>query len=285
MDFLLHPENFDRMIGSGQRVKRWLRRRAEELSVATAHLTDPDVSIVIRTRNDELHIQRLFDDIQAQEFQGAVEIILVDTESTDDTVTYARSKGAKIISLTQAEFTYPLALNKGFKAASHPWVVTLVGHSSLTNKFFLKSLTYWTHRQNVAGLYAVPLPNWNMSFWERTENLLRPDLWLRPKQIHKQSIGIMGANCSILRRDVWEALGYDERYAAGGEDADLARRMLAAGHIIVREPLLAVHHSHGLSFQNSVRQWLHWMEVGKARPQAFETARVHARRPDLRERT
>jgi glycosyltransferase involved in cell wall biosynthesis len=145
MDFILHPENFDRMIGNGRRIKRWIQRRSDILSTAAAPLTDPDVSIVIRTRNDGRHIRRLFEDILAQDFQGAIEVIVVDTASTDDTVAYARSKGAKIISLTQAEFTYPSALNKGFKAASHPWVVTLVGHSSLTNKLFLKSLTYWVH--------------------------------------------------------------------------------------------------------------------------------------------
>lgn len=286
MDLLLHPENFNRMIGNGQRIKHWMQRRSEELSTATAHLTDPDISIVIRTRNDGQYIRSLFDDIAVQDFQGAVEIIVVDTESTDNTVSYARSKGAKIISITQEEFTYPSALNKGFQATSHPWVVTLVGHSSLSSKLFLKSLTYWLRQEKVAGLYAVPLANWNASIWERMENLMRPDLWHHSKRAHKQLMGIMGANCSILRRDVWEKMGgYDDRYAGGGEDADLARRILAANYFIIREPLAAVYHSHGLDFRNSVRQWLHWIEVGKERPRPLITAKVHARRPSLRDRS
>jgi GT2 family glycosyltransferase len=92
----------------------------------------------------------------------------------------------------------------------------------------------------------------------------------------------MGANGSIFKRDVWERLGgFDERYGAGGEDRALAQSMLKHGIPIVREPLCSVFHSHGLDARNSLRQWIHWSEVGK-KALPFETDKVHKRRPDLR---
>lgn len=283
MDFLLHKENFARILLNGSRIQGWLQGRAAQIHEATTGLADPDVSIVIRSRNDGKHIRRLFDDIQAQIFDGKVEVIMVDTQSRDDTAEYARSQGAKIVTISQEDFSYPGALNAGFRAASHPWVLTLVGHSSLTSRMFLKSLTYWAHKdKNVGGIYGLPMANWNASRWERLENIIAPSVWKEPAAVQQLSIGIMGANCSMVKRETWKQLGgYDERYAGGGEDRAFAQTMLNHGVGIVREPLCSVFHSHGLSVGNSVRQWLHWGEVGKnALP--FDTNKVHKRRPDLR---
>jgi glycosyltransferase involved in cell wall biosynthesis len=283
MELLLHEENFKRIIGNGSRIESWLRHHAEQVFQESGDLKDPDISILIRTRNDGEHIRRLFRDIHAQTFSGTVEIIVVDTESRDDTVAYARSDGAKVISLPQKDFDYPRTLNLGFKAAKHPWVLTLVGHSSLSSSVFLKSLTYWIHREKeLKGLYGLPLANWSASVWERLENIIGPSVWKEPRIMHELSIGIMGANCSIVKREVWQELGgYDERYAAGGEDRKFARNMLDHNMTIIREPLCSVFHSHGLSLKDDIKQWLHWSEVAK-RPASFDMDRVHARRPDLR---
>jgi len=268
---------------NGAHIEKWLQSRAAELLRETRSLPDPNISILIRTRNDETHVKRLFEDLRAQVFGGQIEVIVVDTESHDSTVAYAKAHGAKIISLTQHDFTYPKALNMGFRAAKYPWVMTLVGHSSLSNKLALKSLTYWVHRdKNLVGIYGLPLANWNASVWERLENIIVRQVWKKPRHIDSLSIGVMGANCSIVERETWQQLGgYDERYAAGGEDRAFARAVLDHGGAIIREPLCSVFHSHGLNLANTVKQWLHWLEVAK-RPAPFSTHKVHSRRPDLR---
>jgi len=282
-NLLLHPENFQRMTLSGRRISRWMQDHATEVAHASQGLADPDVSILIRSRNDADHLQRLLTDIADQVFTGKIEIILVDTESRDNTVQLAKKYGAKIVPMTQATFSYPKALNAGFAAASHPWVVTLVGHSSLTNKYFLKSLAYWlAQKPDLCGIYSLPLANWNASRWERLESALAPRIWEKPVIITDMGMGIMAANCSILKRDAWEELGgYDERWAGGGEDRAFARTMLEHHMTIVREPLCSVFHSHALSMGNTVKQWLHWGEVAK-KPTEFMTKTVHGRRPDLR---
>ncbi len=283
MNHLLHEENFRRVLINGGRIQSWLENRAAYLSESLQGVPDPDVSIIIRTRNDAIHIRRLFEDIEAQDYSGDVEIIVVDTESRDNTLRYAKAQGVKIVSITQKEFNYPKALNLGFMAARHPWVVTLVGHSSLSSRYFLKSLTYWSHQEtNLAGIFALPIANWDASVFERLENLIAPEVWREPKTIDELVIGIMSANSSIVKREVWETLGgYDERYAGGGEDRALAQSMLDHKMLIIREPLCSVFHSHGLSLRNSVRQWMHWGEVAK-KPVPFKTDEVHGRRPDLR---
>lgn len=283
VNYLLHDENFSRIFVNGKRIKNWIQTRTQQIANATEDIPDPNISIVIRSRNDSQHIRRLLADIKEQIFNGNVEIILVDTESRDDTATYAKSQGAKIISLSQEGFTYPKALNIGFQAVTHPWVLTIVGHSSLSSRLFLKSLSYWINRhEELGGIYGLPLANWNATKFERLENVIGPRVWKEPTIIRELSIGIMGANCSIVKREVWQQLGgYDEHYAGGGEDRAFARSMLDHKLLIVREPLCSVFHSHGLGPGNAIRQWLHWGEVGK-KVLPFETAKVHRRRPDLR---
>lgn len=269
---------------AGSYVRRLIEKRAALLAQDTEGVRDPDVSVVIRSRNDGAYVQQLFADLRAQKFNGKIEVIVVDTESRDDTVAYARSQGATIIQLKQTEFTYPHALNLGFQAAKYPYVVTLVGHSSLSNRMMLKALTYWSQRENFGGMYSFPLPNSNSTFWDRLgANTWLAYLFKKPLVLQRSSPGMLAANCSIVKRSVWEALGgYDERYAGGGEDVALARSMLAGGYLIVREPLCSVYHSHGLNLRDTFKQQWHWIQIGQAKPQPFDTQKIHARRPDLR---
>jgi glycosyltransferase involved in cell wall biosynthesis len=284
MDFLLHAENLDRIFLRGKRIKKQLQRRTKTVKTMTAGVPDPDISVLIRTKNDMQYLEQLFSDIHAQEFTGNVEIIVVDTSSTDGTAEFARSHGAKVISLTQAEFTYPKALNAGFEAARHPYVVTLVGHSNLTNRYMFKALTLHAQEEKFGGIYCLPLVNWNASFMDRFILTLWPEAtWKRVRHLERTRGGMLGANSAIVSRAVWQKLGgYDERYAGGGEDTALGRTMIECGFTVVMEPLCAVYHSHGLSFWNTIKQCLHWAQVAGTKPQTFNTDKIHARRPDLR---
>ncbi len=72
-------------------------------------------SIVIRAYNEERYIGRLLEGIRQQTIRE-VEIILVDSGSTDGTVSIAESFGAQIVSIPAAEFTFGRSLNLGVQA-------------------------------------------------------------------------------------------------------------------------------------------------------------------------
>lgn len=88
--------------------------------MSTVGLADPNVSVLIRSRNNAEQLEMLLDDVRAQNFDGEVEVVLVDTESSDGTVKVGKDFGATIVPVTQEGFNYPNALNRGFAAASHP---------------------------------------------------------------------------------------------------------------------------------------------------------------------
>ncbi len=69
-------------------------------------------SIVVRAYNEEKYIGRLLEGIRQQTVKD-VEIILVDSGSTDLTVEIAEKYGAKIVHIPSAEFTFGRSLNFG----------------------------------------------------------------------------------------------------------------------------------------------------------------------------
>ena len=84
-------------------------------------------SIVIRAYNEEKHIGRLLEGIRQQTVRD-VEIILVDSGSTDGTVSVAESFGAQIVKIPSTEFTFGRSLNLGIQAATRELLVIASAH-------------------------------------------------------------------------------------------------------------------------------------------------------------
>jgi glycosyltransferase involved in cell wall biosynthesis len=175
MKSLMHDSNLNRIPLLGATVRRRLVQRVAEMRVATKGTSDPDVSIVIRSKNNAQQLQGLMEDIQAQVFEGGIEIIVVDTESTDGSAAIAQAFGARVVTITQANFSYPKSLNAGFEVATKSWVYTCVDHSALASRYLLKTITRWDRDPHVAGIWAFTLPNANASVWERLAYVV----WMR----------------------------------------------------------------------------------------------------------
>ncbi len=84
-------------------------------------------SVVIRAYNEAAHIGRLLTGIQQQTLPE-VEVILVDSGSTDGTVQIAEAFGVKLVTISPEEFTFGRSLNRGIEAASHEYVAIISAH-------------------------------------------------------------------------------------------------------------------------------------------------------------
>ena len=100
----------------------------------------PDFSIVVRTLNEAKFLPECLKKIEQQNYLGPVEVVLVDSGSTDDTVKIATDFGAKIVHISKAEFTFGRSLNFGCSASSGEILVLLSAHCIPDNENWLQDL-------------------------------------------------------------------------------------------------------------------------------------------------
>src|SRR3954471_19042121 len=89
----------------------------------------PLASIVIRTKDEAASIGRLLDILRGQTIADRLELIVVDSGSTDGTVDIVRDHGVEPIEIPAASFTFGGALNTGCEAACGPLIVALSAHA------------------------------------------------------------------------------------------------------------------------------------------------------------
>ena len=84
----------------------------------------PKCSILIRSFNEEKHIGRLLSGILEQTIED-IEIILVDSGSSDATVAIASHFPVRILNIDPEEFTFGRSLNLGCAEAKGEFIVIL----------------------------------------------------------------------------------------------------------------------------------------------------------------
>lgn len=99
------------------------------------------ISIIIRTLNEGRYLRQCITAIKNQNFDGLIEVVLVDSWSADSTVEIAKEFNCKILYLTPQKFTYGGALNLGIKNCFSDVVVVLSGHCVPEHDGWLSSLT------------------------------------------------------------------------------------------------------------------------------------------------
>ena len=117
----------------------------------------PDISIIIRTKNEERWIGHCLLAIFQQTYKS-FEVILVDNESNDYTLNIAKRFNLKKI-INIKKFYPGKALNEGIRSSSGKFIVCLSAHCIPKNEFWLENLkkNFDTH-DNIAGVYGRQLP-------------------------------------------------------------------------------------------------------------------------------
>jgi len=98
------------------------------------------VSVVIRALNEAQFLPQCLRQIQSQQINLPVEIILVDSGSSDDTVAIAESFGCKVVHIAKVDFSFGRALNVGIQQASYSIVVAISAHCIPVGKRWLGRL-------------------------------------------------------------------------------------------------------------------------------------------------
>jgi len=195
-------------------------------------------SLVIRAYNEEQHIGRLLEGIRQQTIRD-VEIILVDSGSTDGTVSVAESFGARIVRIPSAEFTFGRSLNFGVRAATRELIVIASAHVYPVYPDWLESLLRPFEDNEVALTYGKQRGPAFAKFSERQiYHHWYPDV-SRPRQA---TAFCNNANAAI-RKSLWSQNPYDETLT-GLEDLAWAKWAKEQGYDIAYVAEAEIIHVH-----------------------------------------
>ena len=195
-------------------------------------------SIVIRAFNEDKHIGRLLEGIQHQTAND-VEVILVDSGSSDATVSIAESYGAKTIHIPPQEFTFGRSLNLGIQFAKSEFIVIASAHVYPVYPDWLASLLHPFDDHEVALTYGKQRAPESARFSEQQIfHQWYPDV-SKPRQ---ETVFCNNANAAI-RRSLWEKNPYDDTLT-GLEDLAWAKWAKEQGYAVAYVAEAEIIHVH-----------------------------------------
>jgi rhamnosyltransferase len=195
-------------------------------------------SIVIRAYNEEKHIGRLLSGIAQQAFTD-YEIILVDSGSTDDTISIASGYPVKILNIPPAEFSFGRSLNLGIREALGEFIVMASAHVYPVYPDWIQRLLEPFDNPDVSLTYGKQRGAITTRF---SEQQVFTHWFPDTAEVRQGHPFCNNANAAIRRR-LWDERPYDESLP-GLEDLDWARWALGQGHQIAYVPEAEIVHVH-----------------------------------------
>lgn len=195
-------------------------------------------AIVIRSYNEEQHIGRLLAGIMEQTVQD-VEIILVDSGSTDATVAIASQFPVKILHIDPDDFSFGRSLNLGCAAATKEILVLASAHVYPVYNDWLAQLLAPFADPRVGLVYGKQRGGETTQYAEHQIFAQ----WFGDASIRKQRHPFCNNANAAVRRARWRERPYDEDLT-GLEDLDWANDLIKRGDYLAYAAEAEIIHLH-----------------------------------------
>jgi|HubBroStandDraft_5_1064220.scaffolds.fasta_scaffold40128_3 glycosyltransferase involved in cell wall biosynthesis len=212
------------------------------------------LSVVVIGRNEGQRLARCLESVRATRGFDRIQLIYVDSDSTDGSPELAAQYGAEVIVVHPERPTAAIGRNAGWRRATEEFVLFLDGDTVLHPDFPRAALDAMNENAQACAVWG-----------HRRE--LYPDKSIYIRVLDLEWIyrpGIMEA-CGgdvLMRRSVLlEVGGFDDRLIAG-EEPELCRRMRSRGNLIVHidHPMTR----HDLHITRLSQYWKHARRAGYA---------------------
>ena len=230
------------------------------------------VSVVIPTWNGGARFRELLEALASQDVAGGVELLVVDSGSTDGTPAAAEAAGARVERIDQRTFNHGATRNFGIARTRNEVIALLTQDALPIGPSYLTNLIAPFARSRVDGIYARQFPRpdcdpllaerlrqWSASRTQPELKLFAPGNPSRSREMYDALPPIERYLCcafddvaSAIRRSTWERIPLPER--SFGEDVAWAREVLLQGGSVAFEPTACVEHSHRISMRREFRR-------------------------------
>jgi glycosyltransferase involved in cell wall biosynthesis len=173
-----------------------------------------------------------------------IEVVIVDSGSTDETLEIAASHGCRITHITKSDFTFGRSLNYGCEFALGDIFVFISGHCIPVNDQWLNELIKPLCDGSIAYIYGRQQAHGATRFSEKCHfDKWFPDYSKNPQQ------GYFCNNANAaLTRNAWEKHSFNEQLT-GLEDMFLAKQIVDDGGYIAYAASSVVYHIHEENWQ------------------------------------
>jgi glycosyltransferase involved in cell wall biosynthesis len=218
------------------------------------------ISVIIPVKDGGADLRRCLDGIDRQHVDEPVELLVVDTASSDGSPELARSRGARVFEVGATEFRHGATRNLAAQeAAGDVLVFTTQDAYASADDWLVRLSGALRADDKLAGVYGRQVPHDGASPPEQffLDFLYGPASRVQratgPEQLSMRTTLFSNVN-SAIRRDVWERFPFaDDLFFS--EDQDWARRVLLAGYAIAYEPQAAVRHSHAYTVRSALKRF------------------------------
>ena len=176
------------------------------------------ISVVIRNKNEASYLKRILPILTKLYADDIDEIVVVDNNSTDDSIEVSLKYNCKIVSIDY--FTYGRAINIGIKATKNEYVLLLSSHAiPIGRSFFKNTMNFIQDKKDFAGLRYI-------NSIENYERALANDFIVK----EPLNFGLMAA-CCIISKAVFNLHLFNEDLVFS-EDKEWSQRVGNAGYSI-----------------------------------------------------
>jgi rhamnosyltransferase len=218
-----------------------------------------EISAIIPTLNASRNFPDCIQNLNTQTYPP-LEIIVIDSSSTDLTQQLALEKGCQLEVIPRAEFDHGGTRNKAASLARGDIAVFMTQDAVPDDQFFLERLIAPLLDGRASASYARQLPKANAFPPERFARLQNyPDHFEVRSLEDVPRLGVKAYYFSnvasaVLLKDFWEVGGFPEGVILS-EDFTLAARLLHAGKRVAYAADARVRHSHNYSLAQQFRRY------------------------------
>jgi len=210
------------------------------------------ISVIIPICNAGRRLFDLLDSLQDQTVKPS-QIVIVDSDPTDETNETANRQNCKVIKINLTNFDHGTTRNLGVAQTDSEFVVFLTQDVIPADEYMIAELIKPLQTDtNIAICYGRQLPRANTRPLERffREFNYPPQSILKTKN----SIPILGLktffcsnSCSAIRRSIFNKIGGFKNNVIVNEDMLFAAKAILAGYNVYYNPEAKVYHSHSYS--------------------------------------
>ncbi len=214
------------------------------------------ISIIIPTKNEEKNIKRCLEAILKQKIQANNEIIIIDSGSTDDTVTIIKEfqikekQNIKLFEILSEDFGHGKTRNMGADLANGNYLVFLNADAFPVDENWLSQLIDGFNKENnIAGVFSRHLPKENCHLYMvRDLKKSMPTVsYVRNRQKALEYMIFSTVSCMILKK-IWNKYPFKDDIIIA-EDQHWASQILKNNLKIGYQANSLVYHSHNYSFK------------------------------------